>query len=42
MKDGPKLSKWKAASPRSKTNAEETEGNAHCPLMAELGPRSYV
>lgn len=36
MKDGPKLSKWKDASPRSKINAEELEGNALSLLMAEL------
>lgn len=36
MKDGLKLSKWKAASPRSKTNAEEMEGNALSLSTAEL------
>lgn len=36
MKGGPKLSRWKAASPRNKTNAEETEGNALCRLMAAM------
>uniref|UniRef100_A0ABI7W242 ILEI/PANDER domain-containing protein n=1 Tax=Felis catus TaxID=9685 RepID=A0ABI7W242_FELCA len=35
-KDGPKLSRWKDASPRSKTDVEEVEGDALSLLMADL------